>query len=457
MKNYELVSNQKQSDNLISDNYVYNSYKQVDGKKMWRCTNRKCPSKGYISSDDYFTVTENHNHTDLKAKLERKQLLKKIIADGIDNNATNISVITKNTCNITDADAIYGFKYLNDQLTRGRSEKYKAACSGIDNIPECLKKDLNNNIFLQYDNKESRDRILIFYSEFAKIYVENSDVFLIDGTFWSVPLNFYQLLTIKVGVFGNFYALIYILLSNKSENTYTKALKALNSLIDIKVKYVVTDFEQALFNSIQKTFKCKINGCLFHLGQSVYRQMQKIGIAAAYSKDTNLKKCIKKLLNLAFLPTSDVKEVFHQISEDLSNLNYNLKDFLDYFQKTYIGLGIDAPVFKIEFWNCYERVLEGIPRTTNALEGWHRSLNSRCNIAHVNLGYFIDVLRQENERNRINLLNTRTKILLPDKDFRREYTLIGILKSYKIYTKIEYFENLNCVTSWLLEPNTASE
>lgn len=105
-------------------------------------------------------------------------------------------------------------------------------------------------------------------------------------------------------------ALVYILLSNKSETTYVQAFETLKNLLEIKVKYVVTDFELGLFNSIENVFKCRINGCLFHLGQSIYRKVQKMGLSTAYRNNPALRNVIKSLLNFAYVPAEDVVDFF---------------------------------------------------------------------------------------------------------------------------------------------------
>jgi hypothetical protein len=57
------------------------------------------------------------------------------------------------------------------------------------------------------------------------------DVGLVDGTFWSVPNNFEQLLTFNGCFLGKFYPLIFILMEKKNEGSYDAAFKKLLSLV----------------------------------------------------------------------------------------------------------------------------------------------------------------------------------------------------------------------------------
>jgi hypothetical protein len=59
---------------------------------------------------------------------------------------------------------LYSYKYYNDQITRKRNEIYKNLRFENDDIPTFLKTDLNGNRFLQHDNKNPNDRLIIYFS-----------------------------------------------------------------------------------------------------------------------------------------------------------------------------------------------------------------------------------------------------------------------------------------------------
>ena len=40
-----------------------------------------------------------------------------------------------------------------------------------------------------------------------------------------------------------------------------------------------------------------------------------------------------------------------------------------------------SPHFDIAFWNLYDRVLQRLPRSNNAAEGWHNAFNNAVGIA----------------------------------------------------------------------------
>ena len=53
------------------------------------------------------------------------------------------------------------------------------------------------------------------------------------------------------------------------------------------------------------------------------------------------------------------------------------------------------PLFSIQIWNYHFDVAYGLPRTTNAVEAWHRSFNATVGCHHPNLWKFISALKRE--------------------------------------------------------------
>jgi hypothetical protein len=51
-------------------------------------------------------------------------------------------------------------------------------------------------------------------------------------------------------------------------------------------------------------------------------------------------------------------------------------------------------------------------------------------VPHLNFGKFIDILRIENERVRVSLIQARLKIEMSDKDYKKEEKLRLVVNSY---------------------------
>ena len=77
-----------------------------------------------------------------------------------------------------------------------------------------------------------------------------------------------------------------------------------------------------------------------------------------------------------------------------------IAELLDYFQSTYIGrtsLGgyYKTATFPIDLWNYHYDTPLGLPRTTNAVEAWHRSFNATVGCHHPSIWKFISALKRE--------------------------------------------------------------
>lgn len=77
----------------------------------------------------------------------------------------------------------------------------------------------------------------------------------------------------------------------------------------------------------------KSKGCMFHLGQSIYRQIQENGLARKYGIDVEFSLQMRMLGALAFLPESEVEAAFFLIKPIYPD---EAKPVLDWFEATYM-------------------------------------------------------------------------------------------------------------------------
>jgi hypothetical protein len=92
---------------------------------------------------------------------------------------------------------------------------------------------------------------------------------------------------------------------------------------------------------------------------------------------------IKMLVALAFVPVNEVGVCFDEISHQAPN---KLLDILDSFERTYMGANRGGrqipPTFDRGIWNVRDRVIQGLPRTNNSVEGWHQGFQSSLSCQH---------------------------------------------------------------------------
>ena len=66
-----------------------------------------------------------------------------------------------------------------------------------------------------------------------------------------------------------------------------------------------------------------------------------------------------------------------------------------------------APLFDLALWNMYDQTIGDLPRTNNAVEGWHRRFQANVGAYHPNFWKFIDILKREQSLNHVNISQAR--------------------------------------------------
>ena len=94
---------------------------------------------------------------------------------------------------------------------------------------------------------------------------------------------------------------------------------------------------------------------------------------------------MKRLMALAFVPVADVVTTFEELTAD--DCYRQIEPLVTYFKENFIGRLLRrnrraSPRYDIALWNLYNRVLQRLPRSNNAVESWHNAFNNAVEIAH---------------------------------------------------------------------------
>jgi hypothetical protein len=141
--------------------------------------------------------------------------------------------------------------------------------------------------------------------------------------------------------------LVTVLMSGKTKQDYCAVFSSILDLLkpDIyypKVKEIMLDFEAAAWQACKEIFPgVKAVGCLFHLNQSFYRNIKKIGLAPLYRRDKDIRKICREILSLYLLPHNKIEGRFNYIKENTTN-DLVLR-FCCYIENTYINSIIWPP------------------------------------------------------------------------------------------------------------------
>ena len=73
-----------------------------------------------------------------------------------------------------------------------------------------------------------------------------------------------------------------------------------------------------------------------------------------------------------------------------------------------MGSQRSRPKFDLRLWNTYDRVIRDLPRSNNALEGWHNAFNNRVSIKHPSITKLAKCIIREQSRFEIDIERLRT-------------------------------------------------
>ena len=280
-------------------------------------------------------------------------------------------------------------------------QRVKKAVSGVKSAPASLASIVTENIisdkgrnFILYDSgSNDPERIIIFgdreHAKKLKVHVNWAG----DGTFKATPkfflqiftLHFFYSCTIGGKVLNKAIPALFALLPNKYLRTYRRLWQFVRELIGdelFRPSSFIADFETAVRKSFLEVFPgATCCGCLFHLMQNILRRLKKLKFGSIYNQNGEVRKWVRYLGAIAFVPTANVRSCFDEISRLLGESGLlestpALRELYKYFERNYLGsvdqFGIASnPRFPPVEWNQFDRVRNRLPRSDASLEGFH--------------------------------------------------------------------------------------
>ena len=239
---------------------------------------------------------------------------------------------------------------------------------------------------------------------------------------------------------------VYALLPDKRAETYGRLFAQIKAMVpNLQVSTITSDFELATITAVKEEFsRASHYGCLFHLGQCLYRKICDCGLKVRYDTDSDFALRIRMLLALAFVPVDKVTESFEALLD--SDIYPSIVNpILDYFEDSWIGRPSRrhrrSPLFEISMWSCFERVNTDLPRTNNALEGWHRAFLQQMSSHHPTIWKFLDALKREQDLRDIHIAKIRagSTNMKSSKKYRDlDERLKKLVATFDEYTLLQY-------------------
>ncbi|XP_066600034.1 uncharacterized protein [Prorops nasuta] len=343
-------------------------------------------------TNNEFSAIRIHNHLK-ESKYVKSAIFREELIDFV--KKTPVSLRDAYDCKMKEdieACAMISFKSIKSTLKRNRNQTIPYNPKNLKDIrligkSEAWRNALNfiiddNMHTISVDVQEVNSGYLVFLYDIKLLEMMKETVhFSLDATYYSRPnlKDAYQLLTI-MGKFNNkFVPCVWVLMTNKTEESYLEVFKFVKKSImkDFHVQSFMADYELALQNAVHIVYPyCTIKGCFFHYVHNVRKYAKMLCIFKAL-KNTKIETRIKgvillrKILNLPLLPSFSMK-LGYAIIKDSFNANEDLaaihllKKLFKYVENFWLNK-VDTnvlSVFKTEV------------RTNNNQERYHRSLNN---------------------------------------------------------------------------------
>ncbi|PKK59673.1 hypothetical protein RhiirC2_719657 [Rhizophagus irregularis] len=208
-----------------------------------------------------------------------------------------------------------------------------------------MRKTLNGSDFLIKDLTVGEEKVLIFTTTSNIKYLAQSNFWLADGTFKTVPTIFRQLYTIHGSIGSNensrIMPLVYALMSNKSEVAYRALFQGLIDFgyehdVDLQPQFIITDFEIATINAIRAEFQGVQNKAFDEL-------------RAIMPEEAN-----------SIMEWFEIYYIRGRIRRTTRSGNIIRSD----------------PLFPPSIWSVTDNIEYTFPRTQNVVEAWHRRWNT---------------------------------------------------------------------------------
>lgn len=406
----EFITSEKGKRKLCVNGYLYYQDKKANTKIYWKCDKYyklKCGARITTQEEIILLNSGTHNHIANAAEIEGMKMMNNIRDHAKRTQDAPHFIVSTASVGVSQAAAAILPKVSSIKRTiRNVRTKHEAAPalpvhrSDIV-IPENYKNTKNGEEFLLFDSGPTEDRLLIFSTRRNLRLLAQAEHWYADGTFKTVPHLFHQLYTIH-GLHDNIAVpLLYTLLPDKTKNTYIRLLQKLKELMPgTTPRTILTDFEYAMIEAVAQEFpRSRQRGCFFHFTQCIFRKIQSEGLKQRYETDAEFALKLRLLSAIAFVPAANVVDAF-EILCDENVLPAEAQRVVDYFEDIWIGRPQRrqrrrAPYFPHDMWNCFDGVNEGLPKTNNSIEGWHRGFEQQISADHPSIWKFIEAIQRE--------------------------------------------------------------
>ena len=374
---------------LVVNDYRYERHRSKTERIHWRCWRPECRSRLRTNLFDiqfdgnpniHILFQEEHNHVPEEVMVDRAQHLTDMrgmiqedpsrpVRRVYDSSLRQIRQLQGGG----DRPVIENFVSFRTSLNRCRNEH-------LPDIPRVVAdvhifgtwaETWGDDQFLQFARNDWGLAIFATHQN-IQVMSECSDLYM-DGTFRSTPRPYEQIFTVHGNYRGHVIPLVHVLMEQRQVAHYRRVLRDLKHTV-LRItghhwspRNVICDFEVALITAVETELpRTSIAGCYFHFCRNLWMHIQDLGLRRAYRNDDHLRKVLRQVMALGYLPRALVRMNFGLLwrsrrTQRLANHYPALREFFLYVSNTYIN-GQFGP----SKWNVYQRNMS--QRTNNHVE-----------------------------------------------------------------------------------------
>ena len=396
----------------IVDGYKFRLHKVLaHDVERWVCTHKSCTSYMKLSSGVNIESRCEHNHEPDSARM----LMRQKVANACKRRATEDifdapSKVMRREMTpealllLTESDR----DQIRKSIHTARAAVHPPLPKTLPDLHETLADmtvvtKLDEPFILVNDDVAN---IVMFSTERNLNFCATCDTLLMDGTFYACPTLFAQLFIVHGKKKYTHVPLAFFLLPGKEMTTYQRALQKLKVFLPptYTPRTVYLDFEDSIHTAVRNVWHTtQVQGCRFHLGQSWFRKLQKLGLVKTYRSASAAGSYLRSFFGLSFVEPTKIEEFFVDDFTQYEPPNdERIHEFSTYVYNTYVSPTARYPP---HVWAQYT---SRVDRTTNAYEAMHARLNGMLYNGHPNIFVLMDALLDIQERAYAKMLSTET-------------------------------------------------
>ena len=414
----EIVNTSRGSRFMCYGGYIYCVNKASKHSLYWNCRERVLGCQGKVRSSLECTNIRDinyHNHAPSPAEIKEVKDAAKIKEKATEFCGTKKGSLTRNANSLVGSSANVGASTATNEVA---IEEFNPSYD-VQTIPEEEEFPLEPKVleelniegiwavtqafiprrFLLYDNKaDGNKRLIVFASDENLGFLAGRSTLFVDVSYSLAPTIFKQVTIIQTYLGSDVIPLVYAFSSGDKLEMYEELFTVILSKCEalnlslVNISEFVIGYNIDCCNIVKRLFgnEIVVRGRFYHLSQLIWHKIQNVELTALCQESELFRLICCELVALAFLPVNEVWNGMLHIKETLLN-EFALRDdgykekvqsVVSFFDQMFISGEIKAkqkvngdlelhqipPLFPIENWNLFEKVLTDDPKENNVLE-----------------------------------------------------------------------------------------